>query len=96
LRRIHDLTSSASVKLYPCLRMFADMIAEYERAFFDSNFTHPNDPRGMIKYRDDAIAFWRHMLDGLYPDAFPQRVLAPLGCTLAGLIKRLEKNDGRG
>ena len=77
-------------------RMSADMIGGYERAFFDSNFTHPNDPRGLIKnHKGGAIGFWTDMLDGRHPYTFPEPVLSPMGCTLAGFIKKLEKNDGR-
>jgi PRTRC genetic system protein B len=77
-------------------RMAADMIAGYERAFFNSNFTHPNDPRGLIKkHKGGAIGFWTDMLNGRYPHAFPERVLSPMSCTLAGFIKRLEKSNGR-
>ena len=76
-------------------RMSADMIADYERAFFDSNFTHPNDPRGLVKHKGGAIGFWIDMLTGRHPYVFPERVLAPLGCTLVGFVKKLEKNDGR-
>ena len=76
-------------------RMSADMIADYERAFFDSNFTHPNDPRGLVKHKSGAIGFWIDMLTGHHPHAFPERVLAPMNCTLAAFIKKLEKNDGR-
>lgn len=76
-------------------RMSADMIADYERAFFDSNFTHPNDARGLVKHKGGAIRFWTELLDGRHQQVFPERVLAPMGCTLATFIKKLEKNDGR-
>lgn len=76
-------------------RMSADMIAAYERAFFDSNFTHPNDPRGLVRHQGGAIGLWTALLDGRYPQAFPERALMPMDCTLATFIKRLEKNDGR-
>lgn len=76
-------------------RMSANMIADYERAFFDSNFTHPNDPRGLVKHKGGAIGFWSDMLIGLHPHSFPERALSPMGCTLAAFIKKLEKNNGR-
>ncbi len=77
-------------------------LAAYERAFFDSNFTHPN-VRGrerLVRAKGGAYAFWRGMLDraaaaGNQP--FPPQALVPLKLTLSGLATRLEKgeHDGR-
>lgn len=81
-------------------RMAAGMIANYERAFFGSNFTHPNDPQGLVRNcKGGVVGLWTELLDGRHHHTFPERVLAPLGSkagsTLSGFIKTLEKDDGR-
>ncbi|HZF19466.1 MAG TPA: PRTRC system protein B [Burkholderiales bacterium] len=73
-------------------------LAEYERAFFDSNFTHPNI-RGkdrLVNHKGGAYAFWRQGLDRAWGDRFPVEALVPLDLTLQGLARRLEKDKGEG
>jgi len=68
-------------------------LARYERAFFDSEFTHRN-MRGaerLLRPPHGAYQFWRQGLDGGWGDDFPVDALADVKLTLAGLAKRLEK-----
>ena len=64
---------------------------EYERAFFDSNFTHPNMPR-LVKGKSGA-AFWCEGLAGKWGKRFPVRALLPEKLTLDGLAKRLDQPE---
>lgn len=66
----------------------AEQIAAWNRAFFDSWFTHPNDPKGLVKYRGGPVAFWRAMLKRRFRHEFPVRVLVPLNETLSNLLPR--------
>jgi len=66
----------------------AEQIAAWNRAFFDSWFTHPNDPQGLVKYRGGPIAFWRAMLKRRFRHEFPARVLVPLKGTVSDLLPR--------
>jgi PRTRC genetic system protein B len=72
-----------------------DALERYERAFFDSEFTHPN-ARGrekLIHYSSGAYGFWRDMLKAYAASDFPVQHLVELKLTLQGLVKRLEKGD---
>lgn len=74
-------------------RLSPSALAEYERAFFDSNFTHPN-VRGkerLVHLLAGSYAFWRAGLDKHWGDRFPVDALIPLDLTLQGLARRLEK-----
>lgn len=55
-----------------------ETIEGYEKAFFDSNFTHPNiHAKGKLtKYRGGATALWKSLLDGKH-ETFPEKSLAP-------------------
>ena len=61
----------------------------YERAFFESRFTHPNNGF-KVRFKGGGYALWRHLLDNP-PAKFPARVLQPAGVTLEGFLKRLFK-----
>lgn len=66
-------------------------IAAWERAFFESRFTHPN-PGFQVRFKGGGYAFWRSMLDAP-PKTFPDRVLAPAKLSLDGFVKRLLKEN---
>lgn len=75
--------------------MTPDVTRDYERAFFDSRFTHPNDPQGLTRYKGGAWQLWRELLDGRHK-TFPEAALAGAGLTLAEHIKKLEsRHDAR-
>lgn len=63
--------------------------ADYERAFFDSRFTHPNDPKGLTNYKGGAFQLWIDLLDGRHA-TFPEASLTPARTTLAELVQKLE------
>jgi PRTRC genetic system protein B len=60
-------------------------IPDWEAGFFTSAFTHPNAGGRRVKYERGATAFWRDMLDGVFPE-FPKQFLNPMKLTLADLI----------
>jgi PRTRC genetic system protein B len=66
-----------------------ETIAAFERAFFESRFTHPNMDR-LVRFKGGAGALWSALLDGKFK-TFPERVLLPAGNTLAQWLKSLEK-----
>ena len=68
---------------------------KWEAAFFDSEFTHPND-RKVVKYSDGLIALTADLLAGAFK-RFPIRCLLPLGCTLGEFVRAgaPEKKGGR-
>lgn len=72
-------------------------LERYERAFFDSEFTHPN-VRGnerLVNHETGSYAFWKELLDRpLTIAAFPEAVLVDAKLTLEGLVRRLEKDNG--
>ncbi len=63
-------------------------VARFERAFFESRFTHPNVSR-LVRWKGGASAFWLALLDGKHK-TFPERALLPLNTTLARWLKKLE------
>jgi PRTRC genetic system protein B len=65
-----------------------EQIEAWSRCFFGSFFTHTNAAAKLLKYEGGAYAFWRDMLDGKF-SKFPERVLRPLGTTLARQIAAL-------
>jgi PRTRC genetic system protein B len=72
----------------------AQTLGVYEKAFFDSEFTHPN-LRGRDRLVDgNPYELWRELLTGSVAD-FPIAKLLSQKLTLQGLAKRLEKG-GRG
>lgn len=74
-------------------------LAVYERAFFDSEFTHPNmRGRGeLVRWPGGPYAFWKAALDGAFnpppPMGFPLNALVPARLTLKGLAKKLETTN---
>lgn len=74
-------------------RLSPGALGEYERAFFDSNFTHPNvqGKERLVQYKGNSYAFWREGLDRAWGDRFPVERLVPLDLTLQGLARRMEK-----
>jgi PRTRC genetic system protein B len=69
-----------------------ETLAEFERAFFHSRFTHPNaDSRKLTRYPKGIYALWRDLLDGKHK-AFPEASLLAQGKhTLGSLLQGLEK-----
>ncbi len=56
----------------------------FERAFFQSRFTHPNlhSKKGLSLYRGGASALWLSMLAGK-KKVFPEHSLVPMACSVA-------------
>ena len=73
-------------------RVTPDTLAAFERAFFESRFTHPNVQAGstLTGFRGGLYAFWRNLLNGRW-QRFPEGYLVPAKKTLATHIKALEK-----
>jgi PRTRC genetic system protein B len=78
-------------------RVTPETIDEFETAFFNSVFTHPNIHRAgrFAIHKGGPYAFWRWMLgradDPAMPfDRFPEHVLVNVKLTLAQHIKQLE------
>lgn len=66
-------------------------LAEYERAFFGSNFTHPNTHgKDRLVKTGNAYAFWSARLDAGEGEPFPIHALNPLQQTLATLARKLD------
>jgi PRTRC genetic system protein B len=65
-----------------------ETIAGFERAFFDSRFTHPN-AKHLVRFKGGAAAFWKAMLAGKWKD-FPERCLLPLKTTLLDKLREME------
>lgn len=77
---------TGNVELPPFARR--DAIAAWNRAFFDSAFTHPNlGPKegNLVNYKGGGFAFWRAVLDGEF-DRFPTKVLVPTKLRLHSLL----------
>lgn len=74
-------------------------LERYERAFFDSEFTHPNvgARERLVRHEAGSYTFWKELLErqqldwspGI--DEFPEGALVDAKLTLEGLVKRLEK-----
>jgi len=64
-----------------------DQIEGWNKAFFGSNFSHPNvhEASKLVKYKGGPYQFWRDMLDGSYR-RFPLRVLVATEYTLDDFI----------
>jgi PRTRC genetic system protein B len=69
----------------------------YERAFFDSRFTHPNvRGRGqLVRYPSGPYGFWADQLRAPAGSAFPIECLVEARLSVEGLAKRLEKGKER-
>jgi PRTRC genetic system protein B len=63
-------------------------IPECENAFFNSEFTHSNyhGKEKVLRYKGCLKGLWKELLDGKYPDVFPDRALCKTKYTLNDLI----------
>ena len=68
-------------------------IADWEKAFFDSAFTHMNGSIKKIAHERGEYAFWKEMLDGVYSE-FPIDLLVPAGFTLAQVMQKIASKFG--
>ncbi len=69
-------------------------LERYERAFFDSEFTHPNvnGRERLVRHESGSYTFWKELLDRpLTITEFPEGALVDAKVTLEGLVKQLEK-----
>jgi PRTRC genetic system protein B len=64
-----------------------DNLTEWEKAYFDSEFCHPNVHKDLVKFRGGSYSFWKSMLDGKF-GTFPDKVLVPAGLTLNDFLKQ--------
>ena len=64
-------------------------LEEWNSAFFDSWFTHPNVQHGLVHYRGGSYAFWRDMLDGKHA-SFPEGVLVGLDRSMGEALQAKE------
>lgn len=73
-------------------RVSPDTLAQFERAFFHSRFTHPNaSDKLLTRYRGGVHALWRDLLDGRHK-TFPEASLQPFGKhTLESLLRSFEQ-----
>lgn len=63
----------------------------WEAPFFESEFTHTNYHRTKCtEFKGGIYALWQSLLDGKHKK-FPERTLVPQGCTLQGLLDRMDK-----
>ena len=67
-------------------RIDVSSTAGWESGFFESAFTHPNHGGKRVRHPKGEFAFWKEMLDGLYGEQFPKKLLVPMKTTLAELI----------
>jgi PRTRC genetic system protein B len=63
----------------------AAKIDEWNSAFLDSVFTHPNRTRRVVSYRGGVYRFWQDMLNNKFT-SFPEQVLHYAGMTLGMLL----------
>jgi len=70
-------------------RLDPEVLGDFESAFFGSNFTHANDPKGLTRYKSGATRLWRDLLAGRHK-TFPEGSLSAMNITLADFIKKLE------
>ena len=71
----------------------AKNIGEWEDAFFNSAFSHPNPNSKQVKYTGGIWKLWRDLLDGVY-SKFPSKVLNKQGMTVEELIEIINKGKG--
>lgn len=74
-----------------------DTVAGFERAFYESRFTHTN-ARTLTTHPDGIYAAWLDLLDlqaltTSPPATFPDDWLHPLNLTLGDVVRRLTKDD---
>lgn len=67
--------------------------AAWERAFFESYFSHSNIHDGpLVKYRGGGAGFWKAMLGGKKFKTFPTEVLVDNGMTLGKLLADINRS----
>jgi len=68
-------------------------LAQYERAFFSSEFTHPNvhGREHLVNWPDGPYEFWRMQLDAGSKHPFPHGALVPVNRTLGKLLEQIEE-----
>lgn len=67
--------------------------AQWENAFFDSEFTHINGATKKATHPKGEYALWKELLDGQYA-TFPMEYLASSGQTLSTLMTAIRKALG--
>lgn len=72
----------------------AESLARFERAFFDSRFTHTNvrSSKDITTHKGGIYALWRDLLRGQWK-SFPEATLVSAGKTLAQRIRQLDKQE---
>jgi PRTRC genetic system protein B len=63
-----------------------DAMEAWERSFFESRFTHPNEGF-RVRFKGGGYAFWKHLLERGAGMPFPERALYPADRTLARLVR---------
>lgn len=71
----------------------ANATAQWENAFFDSEFTHINGKEKKAAHPRGEYALWKELLDGVY-QTFPVEFLAPTKLTLTTLMVSVRKALG--
>lgn len=71
----------------------ANATAEWEKAFFESEFTHINGSTKKATHPRGEYALWKELLDGFY-ETFPVQFLAPTEYTLATLMTGIRRTLG--
>lgn len=71
----------------------ANATAQWENAFFESEFTHINGSKKKSTHPRGEYALWKELLDGVY-QTFPVEFLAPTESTLATLMAAIRKSLG--
>lgn len=78
----------------------AGTLAAFERAFFESRFTHPNVQRGadLTRFKGGPYALWRALLNVEwvpcpFENHFPEETLVDTKRTLANTLKKLEDKN---
>jgi PRTRC genetic system protein B len=64
----------------------------WERAFFESRFTHPN-PGFRVRFKGSGYAFWKQLLDRGASARFPERALYPTDHNLAHLVRDMTQES---
>lgn len=62
----------------------------WERAFFESAFTHTNGTDKVVSYERGAYGLWNDLLEGKF-QKFPSKALIPTNKTVADLIEATSK-----
>lgn len=70
-----------------------DSIQQWEKAFFDSEFTHINGSIKKASHPRGEYALWKELLDGEH-EAFPTQYLIPTKSDLGSLLKSAAKTLG--